>query len=377
MVADQRERVVNFLNYQLLQNPIWRWLIALGVAGAAYLVMEIVRTYGLHLFQKWSQKTRNVVDDYLVRQLRRSTKRLFIVIFALYAGKLALRFPPRAGLIADNVALITIFVLTALWANAMIKFWFNRRVQQKVAEDPEGSSSYIALSFLVRLALWTVVALAALSNLGVNISTLLAGVGVGGVALALASQTILGDLFSSFAITLDKPFRVGDYIVVGDFMGNVEHIGLKTTRVRSISGEQLVFGNSDLLKSRIRNYKRMQHRRIVFSLGVTYETSYDQLAAIPEMIKGIVESQPLVRFDRAHFSRYDDSALTIEVVYYVDSPDYTTYMDVQQAINLAIFKAFEEAGIAFAYPTRTVYNISPPEAGASTPPPPPGRGDRP
>ncbi|MBU0514708.1 MAG: mechanosensitive ion channel family protein [Proteobacteria bacterium] len=363
---------MDFLNYQLLQNSVWRWLIALGVAGAAYLVMEIVRTYGLHLFQKWAQNTRNEVDDYLVGQLRRSTKHLFIIIFALYAGQLALRFPPRVGLIADNLALITVFVLAALWANAMIKFWFNRRIRQKVTEDPEGSSSYIALSFLVRLALWTVVGLAALSNLGVNISTLLAGVGVGGVALALASQTILGDLFSSFAITLDKPFRVGDFIVVGDMSGTVEHIGLKTTRVRSLSGEQLVFGNSDLLKSRIKNYKRMQHRRIVFKLGVTYETPYQKLAAIPELIQKIIDDTPGARFDRTHFSSYDDFALTFEIVYFVDSPDYTTYMDVQQSINLAVFQRFEAEGVEFAYPTRTVYTVTKPEAGAraSTPAPP-------
>jgi small-conductance mechanosensitive channel len=346
------------VNYQLLQNPIWRWLLALAVAGGVFLILEIVRTYGLHLFAKWAKRTRTEADDFFVRKLRRSTKHFILVIFGVYAGSLALNLPSQVDRIAGNVALITAFGLVALWASVMIKYYFRRRIEQKVVEDAESSSTYIALSFLLQLALWTVVVLAALANLGVNISTLLAGMGVGGVALALASQTILADLFSSFAITLDKPFRVGDSIVVGDLSGTVEHIGLKTTRVRSLSGEQLVFGNSDLLKSRIKNYKRMEHRRLVFKLGVTYETPYDKLAAIPELIQKVIEDTPGARFDRAHFSSYDDFALTFEIVYYVDTPNYRTYMDIQQSINLSLFERFEAEGIEFAYPTRTVYNVT-------------------
>ncbi len=368
---------MSFFDYQLLQNPVWRWLLALGVAGGAYLVLELVRTYGLHLFARWAAKTRTQADDYFVRKLRRSTRHFILIIFGLYAGTLALALPPRAARIAGQVALITSFGLVALWVNAMIKYYFRRRIEQKVAEDAESSSTYIALSFIVQLALWTVVILAALANLGVNISTLLAGMGVGGVALALASQTILADLFSSFAITLDKPFRVGDFIVVGDLMGTVEHIGLKTTRVRSLSGEQLVFGNSDLLKSRIKNYKRMDQRRIVFKLGVTYETPYDKLAAVPELIQKIIEDAPGASFDRAHFSSYDDFALTFEIVYFVESPDYTTYMNVQQSINLAVFQRFTAEGIEFAYPTRTVYTISRPAGPDETFPPAPVRGVKP
>jgi small-conductance mechanosensitive channel len=355
------------VNYQLLNNPIWRWLLALGVAGGAYLILELIRTYGLHLFERWAARTRTGADDFFVRQLRRSTKHFILIIFGLYAGTLVLILPPAAERIAGNAALITSFWLVALWTSAMIKYYFRRRIEQKVAEDAESSSTYIALSFLAQLALWAVVSLAALANLGVNISTLLAGMGVGGVALALASQTILADLFSSFAITLDKPFRVGDFIVVGDLMGTVEHIGLKTTRLRSISGEQLVFGNSDLLKSRIKNFKRMDRRRIVFRLGVTYETPYDKLAAIPGFIQQIIEDTPRTTFDRAHFLSYDDFALTFEVVYYVDSANYNTYMDIQQAINLALFKRFETEGIEFAYPTRTVYTISRPAESAVEP----------
>jgi small-conductance mechanosensitive channel len=183
-----------------------------------------------------------------------------------------------------------------------------------------------------------------------------AGLGVGGIAVALAAQNILGDLFASLSIVLDRPFVLGDFLIVDDLMGSVEEIGLKTTRVRSLSGEQLVFSNTDLLNSRIRNYGRMFERRVVFQLGVTYQTPREQLQAIPGMVRDAVEAHgDRVRFDRAHFAKYGDFALSFEIVYYVLGPDYNEYMDIQQAINLDIHQRFEDAGIAFAYPTQTLF----------------------
>jgi small-conductance mechanosensitive channel len=208
---------------------------------------------------------------------------------------------------------------------------------------------------VVKVVLWAAVVLIALDNLGVHITTLVAGLGVGGIAVALAVQNILGDLFSSVTIILDKPFVIGDFIIVGDFLGSVEHIGLKTTRVRSLSGEQLVFANSDLLKSRIRNFKQMTERRIVFAFGVIYQTAADKLAAIPGLVREIVEAQPQARFDRAHFKAFGGSSLDFEVVYWVTNPDYNLYMDIQQAINLGLFRRFAAEGIEFAYPTQTLY----------------------
>ncbi len=194
-----------------------------------------------------------------------------------------------------------------------------------------------------------------LDNLGVNITTLVAGLGVGGIAIALAVQNILSDVFCSVAILVDKPFQVGDFIIVGDMMGTVEKIGIKTTRVRSLSGEQLVFSNADLVNSRIRNYKRMQERRVVFSFGVIYQTPADKLEHIPAMVKEIIESVDQARFDRTHFKQFGDSSLDFECVYYVLSRDYNLYMDIQQKINLELFTRFEKEGIEFAYPTRTLY----------------------
>jgi len=192
-----------------------------------------------------------------------------------------------------------------------------------------------------------------LDNLGINITTLIAGLGISGIAVALAIQNILGDLFASFSIVLDKPFVIGDFIIIDEYMGAVEHIGLKTTRIRSLSGEQLIFSNADLLKSRIRNYKRMFERRVVFSLGVVYQTPYEKMSKIPEIIRQAVEKNDHVRFDRAHFNAFGDYALLFETVYWIQDPDYTTYMNIQQAINLDILKQFGEVGIEFAYPTQT------------------------
>jgi small-conductance mechanosensitive channel len=211
------------------------------------------------------------------------------------------------------------------------------------------------LAFVGRVAVWSIVLLVLLDNLGVDITTLVAGLGVGGVAVALAAQNILGDLFASLSIVLDRPFVVGDFLNVGDFLGTVEKVGIKTTRIRSLSGEQLIFANNDLLGSRIRNYGRMQQRRVVFSIGVTYQTPPEKLAAISDMLREAVEAQQDVRFDRAHFAKYGDFALIYEIVYYCLSADYNRYMDVQQAINIRIYERLAEAGVEFAYPTQTLY----------------------
>jgi small-conductance mechanosensitive channel len=202
---------------------------------------------------------------------------------------------------------------------------------------------------------WSVVLLLVLDNMGINITALVAGLGVGGIAVALAVQSILGDLFASLSIVLDKPFVVGDFLIIDDYMGSVEHVGLKTTRLRSLTGEQLVLSNTDLLSSRIRNYGRMQERRALFTLGVTYQTPRDKLRQIPEIIREAIEASEKTRFDRSHFKSYGAYSLDFETVYYVLEPDYALYMDIQQAVNLAIHERFEAEGIEFAFPTQTLF----------------------
>ncbi|MEQ8215048.1 MAG: mechanosensitive ion channel family protein, partial [Smithellaceae bacterium] len=194
-----------------------------------------------------------------------------------------------------------------------------------------------------------------LDNLGFNITSLVAGLGIGGVAVALAVQNILGDLFASLSIVIDKPFVVGDFIVIDQLRGTVEHVGLKTTRLRSLSGEQLIFSNNDLLKSRIQNFKRMTERRVVFGFGVTYQTPQDKLPLINGIVREIIEKQEHVNFDRVHFKEFGNSALNFEVVYIVKDQDYNLYMNIQQAINLEMFRRFQEEKIEFAYPTQTLF----------------------
>jgi small-conductance mechanosensitive channel len=207
----------------------------------------------------------------------------------------------------------------------------------------------------IKIAVWSVAVIFALDNLGFDVNAVIAGLGVGGVAVAFAAQAILGDLFNYFVIFFDKPFKKGDFIIVDDLMGVVDHIGIKTTRVVSLGGEQLVFSNTDLTSTRVRNYKRMAQRRVLFALGVTYQTSHAMMKKIPDMVKDIVEKVPHTVFDRAHFKNFGDFSLNIEVVYYVVGSDYNAYMDIQQKINFEIMKRFEDEGIEFAYPTQTLF----------------------
>ena len=207
---------------------------------------------------------------------------------------------------------------------------------------------------LVSFLLWIIAAIFLLDNLGFNISTLVAGLGVSGIAVAIAAQGILGDLFNYFGIYFDRPFELGDFIIFDDQMGSVEKIGIKSTRLRALSGEQIIVPNSDLVGSRVHNYKRMERRRVLYRFGVTYQTPPEKLAEIPVIIKSIIEEVDNTVFDRSHFQGYGDFALTFETVYYVTSSDYAVYMDAQQAINLQMYRTFEKRGIEFAYPTQTI-----------------------
>jgi small-conductance mechanosensitive channel len=237
----------------------------------------------------------------------------------------------------------------------MLTYYISRSVEAKIEEDQgENATTLDALGLLGKIVLWVILSLIILDNLDVEINSLVTSLGIGGIAVALAIQNILGDLFSSLSIALDKPFSIGDFIVVGEFEGNVEDIGLKSTRVKSLSGEEVVFSNTDLLNSRIRNFKKLQERRITFSLGVVYGTAAEKLEKIPKMIEEIITPFPEVKFERVHFRRLGDYSLDFGVVYYVLVPDYAIYLDIQQQINLTIYQQFENEGIEFAYPTQTV-----------------------
>jgi len=344
---------MTFLKTLFLENPIWLWFVAAGIILFVWVVLRVIMRYAVGRLRTYAAKTPGRFDD-LVVELLEKTRFLFIVVLALYAGSLALTLPDFADRILHTVFIIALLFQAGYWGNAFVTFWIRRTVRRKLEDDASTATSIAAIGFVAKLAVWAVVILLALENIGLDITTLIAGLGIGGIAIALAVQNVLGDLFASLSIIVDKPFVIGDFIIVGDQMGSVERIGLKTTRVRSLSGEQIVFSNSDLLSSRVRNYKRMYERRIVFSIGVTYDTPRDAVERIPGIVREIIEAQSDVRFDRSHFKAFGAYSLDFETVYYVTVPDYAVYMDIQQAINLAIMAAFEAEGIEFAYPTQTL-----------------------
>ena len=327
--------------------------IAAGItAGVLLLAAAVIALARIKLHR--AEQTAGEIDDFLLDLFRRSNI-LLIVFPAVYLGARALSLPKELASLIATLARLSLIAQAALWSAAILDFFLRRYHRRRAETDPAAVTTIRAFRFAAVLGVWCIAILVALDNLGVNVTTLITGLGIGGVAIALATQNILGDLFASLSIVLDKPFVVGDFIRAGDDLGVVEQIGLKTTRVRSLSGELLIFSNSDLLQSRIRNYKRMEERRILFRIGVVYQTTPSQLRRIPPMVREIIERQSSTRFDRAHFAAFGDSSYDFELVYYVASPDYNVYMDIQQAINLAIVDAFAAEKIEFAYPTRTLY----------------------
>ncbi|MBI2822903.1 MAG: mechanosensitive ion channel family protein [Acidobacteria bacterium] len=313
-----------------------------------------------------AKRTVTGLDDQLAKLIAK-TRFFFFLALSVYAGSLALALPERWVSVVQGLAILALLLQAGVWGNCLISYLISHYVRLEAGEEALQATSEAALVFFAKLVLWSLVLLLALDNMGIDTTALITSLGIGGIAIALAVQNILGDLFASLSIMIDRPFVVGDFIIVDEYLGSVEHIGIKSTRVRSLHGEQLIFSNADLLKSRIRNFKQMSERRVIFSIGVTYETPYEKLAAISSMIREIVESREAVRFDRAHFKGYGDSSLNFEVVYWIKSPDYNLYMDIQERINLEIFSRFAREGIEFAYPTRTLHLRAAPPAVESLP----------
>lgn len=337
----------------ILGNPPEAVAIAAGIAAGVLILSGaaiLLARRRLHNPRGRRRDVRNFSLD-----LFRSTKIGLVVFPAIWTGARALSLPKELATLIGTLARLSLIAQTALWSAAVLDYSLRRYHQRRAETDPAAVTTIRAFRFAAVLGVWCVAGLVALDNLGIDVTTLITGLGIGGVAIALATQNILGDIFASLSIVLDKPFVVGDFIRAGDDLGMVEQIGLKTTRVRSLSGELLIFSNSDLLQSRIRNYKRMAERRVLFRIGVVYQTSPAQLRRIPPMVREIIERQQRTRFDRAHFVAFGDSSYDFEFVHYVASPDYNVCMDVQQAINLAIVDAFVAEKIEFAYPTRTLH----------------------
>jgi small-conductance mechanosensitive channel len=341
------------LQYELLAHPVVDWALALAYAVAVAVALVLVRAILVSRIGALAKKTSTMIDDLIVHVISK-TRFLVLILVGLGVGSRQLELRESVDVVVGTIIGLGVLLQIGLWLHAAVSFWVDNYGDR---EKRDGSTVTVikALGFVGKLILWSGVLLFALDNVGVKITALVAGLGVGGIAVALALQNILGDLFASLSIVLDKPFVIGDFIIVGEFLGVVEHIGLKTVRIRSLSGEQLIFSNNDLLSSRIRNYGRLYRRRVPFTIGVTYQTPREKLKRIPDMLKRAVEEQENVTFDRAHFKAYGAYSLDFETVYYIGSPDYNVYMDTQQAINLRIHEFFEEERIDFAYPTQTIF----------------------
>ncbi len=360
-----RETLTNWWHAEVLviddQSILVRELIvALAMFAVVLAAMSLVRAGARRALKRKTAK--NLSSEPLTKQndlrlalsaMAGNTSQLFVLIVAFFIAMVV------SGLASFavknwlwNLVVVACYVQIGIWINAAAVDYFTRRRTRQEMRDPSTVTGYGVMMVFVRVGIWLMVLVSLLAYFRYPVAGLIGALGVGSLAVAFAVQNILGDVFSSMAIILDKPFRVGDFIMAGDTIGVVEYIGVKTTRIRSLSGERVVLSNSDLLSSRIHNFKHFKERRVVFRIGVVYQTPRARLEEMPGMLRAAVEEQPQTRFDRAHFVEYGDFALLFEVVYFALTPDYLSYMDIQQGINLAIHRRFEEAGIQFAYPTQ-------------------------
>ena len=341
-------------NFEKYKEICISFIIFLAIVLVTYFTIVLIRYVIVKKISKRVALTETKIDD-LILKLFESVKKYFIASVAIYIGLMQAELTATAKVNIHKAFILISIFQTAQLASIVITYIINIRLQSKAEDNMELASTISLLSLAIKLVVYSILFLVALNNLGVDVTALIAGLGVGGIAVALALQNILTDLFSSLTIVLDKPFIVGDFIVINDLSGTIENIGLKTTRLKSISGEQLIFGNTDLLKSRIKNYKRMTERRILQTINVPFQTKVELLEIIPGMMKSVLESVDCVRYDRCHFLRIQNSCFEFELVYWVLSADFVNYADCAQIINLKILKEFTKNKIDFAYPTQTLF----------------------
>jgi small-conductance mechanosensitive channel len=336
-------------------NALSVWAMASLLTIGVLLGLVLARMVAQRILKALDDEERAAPLHHVLAAMLGATRLWLLFPIALYCGTSALELPAKLDASVDKLVVVALLLQAALWLNALIGYWLTGAIEKRRGTDGGAVTALALVHFAARVVVWTMALLVVLNHLGFNVSALVTGLGVGGVAVALAVQNILGDLFASLSIVLDKPFVIGDFIVVGDSTGRVEHIGLKTTRVRALGGELIVFSNADLLKSRIHNFKLMPERRMAFKVMVDYVTPTDKLAAIPAMLKEMVlEHGDAVRFDHAHFMEVGEAALTFEAVYFVLNPEKNNHLDIQQAINLKLLRRFDQQDIEIVHSTRIV-----------------------
>lgn len=332
-------------------------------ATAVFFVLTfgfwILRMVVLRHVKAFASRTSGSFDDVIVVAIQNIRAWVYTLV-ALYAALSFFTLP----LLLDKI-ITGLFLFAIVWqvievATRIIGYLVSTYLEKDEdgdgVIDPNSANASYMVTLITQIILWSLGVLFVLSNIGIEVGSLIAGLGIGGIAIAFALQGVLGDLFASFSLYFDKPFRIGDFIVIGSDSGTVEKIGIKTTRIRTLQGEQLVVSNTGLTTARVQNFKKMQERRIVTQFGIVYETPQEQVKKVPDIVRSIFGNLEGARLDRVHFISFGDSALIFEVVYYIESPDYTNYLDLQQAFNFDLMQLFAEAKIEFAYPTQTIYS---------------------
>ncbi len=343
------------LSAHWLGNRTGDWLEALGVTVLLLLLAAATAWVLRRRLRRMIEiGSRNEQIHELSLSLLRQTRWGLLMVPAVYLGTLVLELSPGARGVLRSLAILASLLQAALWTTAAIDVWVLRERRRRLQVDAAGATLLGSISFFLRLLLWVLVGVIALENMGVNVSALVTGLGVGGIAVALALQNILGDILASLSIAIDKPFVLGDTIQVDALVGKVEDVGLKTTRLRSPTGEQLIFANGDLLKSRIRNLARQQGRQLVLAFGLDGGTTPDQLEKVPALVRDAIAAQAALRFDRAHLKALGQGTFDFEAVYSISDPDYKVYMDAQQALLLALLRSFAAQGIHLAQPLSPV-----------------------
>jgi small-conductance mechanosensitive channel len=352
-MIDNLSKKVGLTPEVLLGNPLSDWLSAAIVALLVWTILWALRRFVARHYESYAKGAHPALIQ-LVAYLISNTTRVFSIGIAVYAGQEILTLPDKIQRVVDKTVMLLLLLQIGIWAGRTVRFYLEMKRRERGA-DRVFAGSLDIINFVARVLIWAFITLLALDNFGVNITALLAGLGVGGVAVALALQNVLGDLFASLSIALDKPFMVGDSLTIDSYIGTVEHIGIKTTRLRSESGEQIILSNADILKSRLRNFGRLQERRILATIRVGYETPADKLREIPQLLRDVVLEYGQARFERCHLTTLAESCVQFDLSYFIQQPNVNPPLDLQQAVNFRIIDELRRAGIEFAYPTQLVY----------------------
>jgi len=341
-------------SYQLWSNSAYEYVLALLIFISTIVVLKIFQSIVLAKLKKMAEKTKTEFDDVLIK-IFREIKPPFYFFIALYFGIKVLEFPDIVSKVINILFLIIIVYEIIRAFEKIVDFGVKKYVEKADGKQVMSPSMVKALKIILKIILWAIGLILVLGNLGIDVTSLIAGLGIGGIAIAFALQNILEDIFSSFSIYVDKPFRVGDYIVVGKDSGTVEKIGLKTSRLRTLSGEELVVSNKELTNARVQNFRKMESRRDSFTLGIVYDTPSEKLEKVPQIIEEILSGFDNLEFVRCKFTEFGDSSLNFDVVYLVNSKDFDLFAEMKQKINFEIYKRFKRENIEFAYPTQTVF----------------------